>query len=350
MKRLVTISLFTLFYIFSSGQVTEPWLNQGGTIGSNPDITVYRKSHTIIAPGMSNLMSSPWRDDAWLSVFKPFGGYDDIQLLSSDNTPGTQTGSLVSGDDDYISTQIRFVGHDASTTYPWAGNIEFNVKGTSNAFSSNSALKIFAGNQVGINTGSNTQLAATFLVNGTMKVTGTSTFDDNVKVLGALQVGNSGTFDTDVTIGGPLQVNNTADITNNVTVGGTLQVNQNSTFDDKVTIGSTEFPVINNGEGDPLRLFVAGGILAQEVVVKLSEGNWPDYVFDEGRDLLPLSEVKDYITENKRLPNFKSAAEIEENGLELKETVVLQQEKIEELYLYIIELEKRLDSMEENQD
>ena len=43
-----------------------------------------------------------------------------------------------------------------------------------------------------------------------------------------------------------------------------------------------------------------------------------------------------------------SAKTVESNGLELGEMTKLQQEKIEELTLYIIELNKRIESLEKS--
>lgn len=68
--------------------------------------------------------------------------------------------------------------------------------------------------------------------------------------------------------------------------------------------------------------------------------NFPDYVFEKNYPLMPLKEVESYIQANKHLPNIPSAKEIEENGANLGELVKLQMEKIEELTLYMIELQK----------
>ncbi len=86
-------------------------------------------------------------------------------------------------------------------------------------------------------------------------------------------------------------------------------------------------------------LFVNGGILTEEVRVML-KAQWADYVFEEGYNLPNLEEVEMFIKENKHLPNVPSAKEVAENGIELGEIAKIQQEKIEELTLYIIEQNK----------
>src|SRR5690606_6654045 len=116
-------------------------------------------------------------------------------------------------------------------------------------------------------------------------------------------------------------------------------------FNGKVGIGfgfgnfPTEAGFINPTqivEVDHYSLFVYGGILTEEVRVILEE-DWADYVFDEDYNLPTLQALEQFIKENKHLPNIPSAKEIKEKGIELGQMAKLQQEKIEELTLYIIE-------------
>ncbi len=67
---------------------------------------------------------------------------------------------------------------------------------------------------------------------------------------------------------------------------------------------------------------------------------WADYVFEENYDLPKLEEVEQFIKDNKHLPNVPSAKEVADSGIELGEMTKIQQEKIEELTLYIIEQNK----------
>ncbi len=94
------------------------------------------------------------------------------------------------------------------------------------------------------------------------------------------------------------------------------------------------------------KLSVNGAILAKEVVVSTASSNWPDYVFADEYKLSPLSEVDKFIKENKHLPNIPSAEEVAENGLTLGEMQKKQMEKIEELTLYLIQLEERINKLE----
>jgi hypothetical protein len=63
-------------------------------------------------------------------------------------------------------------------------------------------------------------------------------------------------------------------------------------------------------------------------------------------NLLELSEVEQFISEHKHLPGIPSASDVEENGIRLGEMQSKLLLKIEELTLYIIELEKRILGLE----
>ncbi len=93
------------------------------------------------------------------------------------------------------------------------------------------------------------------------------------------------------------------------------------------------------------KLTVKGRIHAEEVKVDLSVPG-PDYVFKEGYDLRSLEEVQEHILENGHLPNIPSAQEMEKNGLELGIMNIKLLEKIEELTLYMIDVNKRVELLE----
>jgi hypothetical protein len=88
------------------------------------------------------------------------------------------------------------------------------------------------------------------------------------------------------------------------------------------------------------KLSVNGKIRAQEIKVEAT--NWPDYVFEEGYNIGTLKGLESYIKTNKHLPEMPSAKEVETNGIAVSEMLKLQQKKIEELTLHLIEKEKQL--------
>ena len=93
-------------------------------------------------------------------------------------------------------------------------------------------------------------------------------------------------------------------------------------------------------------LTVKGKIHTQEVRVDMSGVLVPDYVFAKEYKLKTLEEVEDFINKNSHLPEIPSASEIEKNGLMLAEMNMSLLKKIEELTLYVIEQNKRLEKVE----
>jgi hypothetical protein len=96
---------------------------------------------------------------------------------------------------------------------------------------------------------------------------------------------------------------------------------------------------------DPTYLFVVDGkILVEEVRVELS-GNWPDYVFHDSYDLLPLDVLENEIETLGHLPGMPAALNVEEEGFELGDMQRIMLEKIEELTLYVIDLNKNINAL-----
>lgn len=87
------------------------------------------------------------------------------------------------------------------------------------------------------------------------------------------------------------------------------------------------------------KVSVNGKVMCEELRVELS-GSWPDYVFANNYDLISLSEVENYINQNKHLPGVPSAKEVKKGGIAMGEMTTVLMEKIEELTLYLIEANK----------
>jgi hypothetical protein len=95
------------------------------------------------------------------------------------------------------------------------------------------------------------------------------------------------------------------------------------------------------------KLEVCGTIRAKEVRV---ETGWCDYVFDKGYKLRSINELEQYINDNKHLPGIAPASEVEKNGLKVAEMNKAMMEKIEELTLYVIQLSKDNQKLQEEID
>ncbi|SIO48878.1 hypothetical protein [Chitinophaga niabensis] len=101
-----------------------------------------------------------------------------------------------------------------------------------------------------------------------------------------------------------------------------------------VGIGTTE-------PGD-YKLAVEGTIGARKVKVTTQQP-WADFVFDPAYTLPSLKQVEAHIRAYRHLPGIPSANEITKNGLDIGDMQQKQMQKIEELMLYVIDLNKKLE-------
>ena len=95
-------------------------------------------------------------------------------------------------------------------------------------------------------------------------------------------------------------------------------------------------------------LSVDGKGMFEEIKVQTS-GNWPDYVFDENYKLPSLYVLESAIKLNKRLPGIPAAKQVNTEGVLLGDMQTKLLEKIEELTLYIISLQKQVDELKQQQ-
>ncbi|GAB6012990.1 hypothetical protein MK137Hg34_000254600, partial [Viscerimonas tarda] len=107
------------------------------------------------------------------------------------------------------------------------------------------------------------------------------------------------------------------------------------TIGDKVGIG-TDNPYY--------KLDVNGTLRAREIKVNLNTG--ADFVFEPNYQLKSLNEVQDFIKENKHLPEIPSAAEMTSGDTDLGVLQVKLLQKIEELTLYVIQQNDKIQTLE----
>lgn len=108
-----------------------------------------------------------------------------------------------------------------------------------------------------------------------------------------------------------------------------------------IGIGTTSF---TDGM-DTYRLSVKGAIRADRVKVYTT---WADFVFEKNYKLPTLEEVEKHITEKGHLKDIPSAKEVELQGIELGEMNKLLLQKVEELTLYLIEMNKEMHEIKGN--
>ncbi|SES29630.1 hypothetical protein [Pedobacter rhizosphaerae] len=92
------------------------------------------------------------------------------------------------------------------------------------------------------------------------------------------------------------------------------------------------------------KLSVNGNIRAREL--KVETNHWPDYVFNDEYKVLSLADTEKFIKANKHLPGMPTAKALEEQGVAVSEMLKLQQKKIEELTLHLIDKEKQMQALQ----
>jgi hypothetical protein len=95
------------------------------------------------------------------------------------------------------------------------------------------------------------------------------------------------------------------------------------------------------------KLSVDGKIVATSIyVIDPAASDWADYVFDKNYKLTPLKELENFIAIHKHLPDIPTTADVKENGVNLSEMNILLLKKVEELTLHLIEMDKKIETMQ----
>lgn len=92
------------------------------------------------------------------------------------------------------------------------------------------------------------------------------------------------------------------------------------------------------------KLAVNGEIFSKKVTV--TPTGWADYVFYPGYRLRSLPDVEKYIQQHHHLPEVPSEKDVEKGGLDLGDNQSTLLKKIEELTLYMIEQNKKLEALQ----
>lgn len=101
--------------------------------------------------------------------------------------------------------------------------------------------------------------------------------------------------------------------------------------------------------GDPVSemLLDVSGNMTIAGTLTTAGGNYPDYVFEDSYQLMPLAELAWYIEEQGHLPRVPSAGDVEENGgVNVSELQLLLLEKVEELTLYTLAQQEQLEAQQ----
>jgi hypothetical protein len=94
-------------------------------------------------------------------------------------------------------------------------------------------------------------------------------------------------------------------------------------------------------------LDIVGTIRADEVKVDLTRGQGCDFVFKRDYNLMDLNKLEEFVKTNQHLPEIASEKEMVDNGVNMKELQMKLLQKIEELTLYTIEQNEKIQALEE---
>lgn len=90
-----------------------------------------------------------------------------------------------------------------------------------------------------------------------------------------------------------------------------------------------------------------GDVVKARYQLRISDvSQWSDRVFSPTYQLRPLSQVATYVRQQRHLPGVPSAEQVQREGVDLVKMNSLLLEKVEELTLYSIEQQKRIDKLE----
>lgn len=172
--------------------------------------------------------------------------------------------------------------------------------------------------------------------------------NDNLYIFGyngtGLTIDNSGRLGIGAqpASGKTLNVGGNSSFVNNVAVGNELSVTVKTTTA-QLHVTDEAYVVGPFSVGNGFSCSSNGLVKAKEINVTLD--GWSDFVFEDGYSMPSLGELEQYIKSHRHLPGIPSAEDVENNGVDIGKTNALLLQKIEELTLYIIDLQKQIDEL-----
>ena len=278
------------------------------------------------------------------------------ELLRMENTNATGNGKFTLYNDNAANyaTFTKYGSAVASgyagvpTLYPYANLLAFGNNGGACllANSGNVGLAIFKGGTTklkfhvnylseNVGLGGNAEPMSQIHINSaisgdTLKITNSGSGHTRTDGLDIRMTGNTAAIIN--------RENNSLDLgTNNVS-------HMRIAADGKISMGSVTTPA-------GYKLYVESGILTEKVKVAVkTSGEWSDYVFAPEYKLTKLPEVEAFIKSHQHLPGVPSAEEVVANGIDMAKMDAKLLEKVEELTLHLIEMNKKMEAMQQKLD
>lgn len=302
----------------------------------NNDNKIMVGSDNVMKFNAPNMQFNPTGQVAVNGAFKATGN------VTLSGLAGSSSKVLTVGTNGQLSSVEYSTFNDNLGNHTAEQNINLNGKKIVNGTSGMGGIFVSTGGKVRIGTGTTAPTNA-LEVNGTtvstnLKISGLASSTEKV-----LTVGTGGLVSsTDVSTFADNMGNHTA--TQNINLDGNKIVGSSASTNG-LFVGTNGNVRIGAGSGNPSKALEVNGIVrSKEVLVEIT--GWSDFVFEKDYKLMSLAEVEQFVKQHGHLPDVPSANEVEENGIGLGEMNALLLQKIEEMTLHLIEMEKRIQELE----
>jgi hypothetical protein len=259
-----------------------------------------------------------------------------------------------------VGSQALYAGDGSGNTA--VGNLAFasNTGSSNTAVGSQAAMDFNGSNNtiIGANCFSSVGFGGSSFIGDNNTIIGANIVEFNSFVSGLVIIGDGqGHRRMQVDGAGNVMFNTTTPLARNTFTGSgrftdTLTATTLDISDSSNRVASTAWVKRQSGFGGGAfngtlnsSLAVSGTLSAKRLL--LTQSDWPDYVFDSAYRLPSLLSLENYIREHHHLPGITTAAAAKQDGVDIADNQAALLKKIEELVLYNIAQERRLNEQNE---